>query len=69
MFQLLDNKLKQILDKANIETIEDLEEKMDDVFDDLYEYWINSGEMPYGVAKARDGDPYEWIFNKMEDLL
>ena len=26
-------------------------------------------EMPYGTAKARTGDPDEWIFNKLEDLL
>jgi len=36
------------------------------VFDKLYEYYLNAGEMPYGVAKARDGDPYEWVFCRIE---
>ena len=25
-------------------------------------------EMPYGTQKARDGDPDEYIYNKLEDL-
>jgi hypothetical protein len=32
-----------------------------DLMEELYEYYLNSGEMPYGVAKARDGDPDQWI--------
>ena len=27
-----------------------------------------SDEMPYGTMKARDGDPVEWIMNKLDDL-
>jgi hypothetical protein len=37
----------------------------------LYDYYTGNGEMPYGVAKARDGDPYEWCieqFRKDADL-
>ena len=34
----------------------------------LYDYFVNSGEMPYGTAKARDGDPNEWIFDKLNSL-
>lgn len=30
----------------------------------IYEYYLNSGEMPYGVAKARTGDPYEWCLTR-----
>jgi hypothetical protein len=26
-------------------------------------------DMPYGVAKARTGDPHEWICNKLTRLL
>jgi hypothetical protein len=29
---------------------------------------MDSGEMPYGVAKARDGDPVNWITNKIDAL-
>ena len=36
-----------------------------DVFEKVYSHYMDSGEMPYGVAKARDGDPYEWIFNEL----
>lgn len=25
--------------------------------------------MPYGTMKARDGDPYEWLFDRMSDLV
>jgi len=37
-------------------------------FDELYEYFTENGEMPYGTAKARDGDPYQWIANKLESM-
>lgn len=32
----------------------------------LYDYFLDSGEMPYGVAKARTGDPSSWIYDKLE---
>jgi len=35
-------------------------------FDELYEYYVNSGEMPYGIAKARDGDPDQWIQEELD---
>lgn len=25
--------------------------------------------MPYGTQKARDGDPYEWIYNHMDEIV
>ena len=31
----------------------------------VYSFYMDSGEMPYGVAKARDGDPAEWIYNQL----
>ncbi len=37
-------------------------------FDKLFEHFaFDTGEMPYGVAKARTGDPDEWILDKMEE--
>ena len=33
---------------------------------DLYTHFQE--EMPYGTQKARDGDPDEYIYNKLEDL-
>jgi hypothetical protein len=29
---------------------------------------MNSGEMPYGVMKARTGMPDEWIIDRVYDL-
>jgi hypothetical protein len=36
------------------------------LYDELFTYF--SSEMPYRVAKARDGDPDEWILNKLEQM-
>lgn len=46
----------------------------DAVYQRLYAYYTDpsmpSGEMmPYGVAKAREGDPYQWIGNQLERTL
>ena len=32
-----------------------------DLYEALFDYYSDHGEMPYGIAKARDGDPYEWV--------
>jgi len=34
------------------------------LYDALYDYYVHSGEMPYGVAKAREGDPHEWVASR-----
>ena len=36
------------------------------LMEDLYKHFQE--EMPYGTQKARDGDPDEYIYNKLEDL-
>ena len=40
----------------------------DDLYDDLYAYFADSGDMPYGIQKARDGDPYDWVHDKLDSL-
>ena len=35
------------------------------VYERLFTYYCDSNEMPYGVAKARDGDPYAWIEHRL----
>jgi hypothetical protein len=40
-----------------------------DLYEALFDYYSDNGEMPYGVAKARDGDPYTWIEDRFEDEL
>jgi hypothetical protein len=39
----------------------------DHLYDALYDYYHD--DMPYGVAKARSGDPYEWIGNRLHQDL
>ncbi len=39
------------------------------LFAELYEYFVNHAEMPYGVMKARTGDPDVWISNYLEKYL
>jgi hypothetical protein len=36
------------------------------LYDKIFNYYFNLGEIPYGTAKARDGDPYEWVQNRLE---
>lgn len=31
----------------------------------LFDHFLRSGEMPYGTAKARDGDPHQWVANRL----
>jgi len=39
------------------------------IYEKLFQYFaFDTGEMPYGTAKARDGDPYVWIADKLADL-
>lgn len=39
-----------------------------DLYQDIFDYFANSGEMPYGTMKARDGDPDQWIQSELEDM-
>jgi len=39
-----------------------------DLYYDLFSYYADSGEMPYGTVKARDGDPVQFINDKLDDL-
>jgi len=55
--------------RAEIERMEDSGEMSDALYQDFYDYFVNSGEMPYGTAKARDGDPYEWIFYRLTETM
>jgi len=40
-----------------------------DLYSDLYEYYSTDPDyMPYGTQKARDGDPVQWITERLDDL-
>ena len=63
--------LTHILDRfkhevAQFEQGNDLD---DNLYDALYDYYSDKGEIPYGIAKARTGDPYEWITNRLDQEL
>ena len=38
-----------------------------DLYDALFDYYLDQGNIPYGVAKARTGDPFEWVSNKFRE--
>lgn len=38
----------------------------DDLMEKLYDCFFESGDMPYGIAKARTGDPWEWIYEHLD---
>ena len=59
------DKVIQILKKYNIRDLEEIEYGKD-CFDELLDYFAD--EIPYGVMKAREGTPDEWIFDKLCDL-
>jgi len=68
-------------DKIMLLTLEEIKAKHKSVFDsvlsgdsditdhaelmnDLYDHYVY--EMPYGTAKARTGDPTEWILERLQ---
>jgi len=61
------DEVKVILDKHGIKSSDDVELGTP-VYDELFDYFSNSGEMPYGVQKARTGMPDEWIYDRLQDL-
>jgi len=36
-----------------------------DLYGKLFRYYMDTGAMPYGTAKARTGDPDIWITNQI----
>jgi len=61
--------LEHILQRFSRE-VADFEKGADldqDLFDALYDYYFD--DMPYGVKKARTGDPYEWVSERLADEL
>lgn len=62
---------EHILDRFKFEVrqFEQTGELDDDLYEALFDYYFNAGEMPYGTAKARTGDPYEWIGDRLSKDL
>ena len=61
------DEVKAILDKNDITDLDQIEYGSE-VYEELYNYFADSGEMPYGVMKARTGMPDEWIIDRVYDL-
>jgi len=61
------DEVKKILDANEVTDLDQIEYGSE-VYEDLYNYFANSGEMPYGVMKARTGMPDEWIIDRVYDL-
>ena len=61
------DEVKAILDNNEVTDLDQIEYGSE-VYEDLYNYFANSGEMPYGVMKAREGTPDEWIIDRLIDL-
>ena len=60
--------VKAILIKHDVTELEQIE-YASEVFEDLYGYYMDSGEMPYDVMKARaDVMPDEWIADRLYDM-
>jgi len=58
--------LQHILDrfKFEVKRFRDEDDLDHDLYEALYDYYMDKGEIPYGVAKGRTGDPYEWVADK-----
>ena len=63
--------LQHILDrfKNEVKRFEQGDDLDNDLYDALFDYYASSGEMPYGTMKARTGDPYEWISQRLDQEL
>ena len=61
------DEVKKILDQNDITDLDQIE-LGSEVYEELFGYYMDSGEMPYGVMKARTGMPDEWIIDRLSDL-
>jgi hypothetical protein len=50
-----------------VSVFKDSGELDDDLYEALYDYYFD--DMPYGTKKARTGDPYEWVSQRLSDDL
>ena len=52
--------------KAEVKAFEQGGDLDYDLYEALFDYYCDHGEMPYGTAKARTGDPYEWVTLRLD---
>ena len=63
--------IEHILDrfKHEVKNFQETGDLDSDLYDALFDYYSSTGQMPYGVAKARTGDPINWISDKLGQHL
>ena len=47
----------------------DLEFVVEKHYEELFDFYLSNGEMPYDVAKCRDGDPITWMCDELSKEL
>jgi hypothetical protein len=55
--------------KHEVKQFEQSGELDQDLYEALFDYYSDAGEIPYGVAKARTGDPMEWVAANLQSHL
>ena len=64
--------VQQILNKhkAEFDKVRAGDELMnhDNLYSELISYYMSNGEMPYEVAKARQGDPETWLMDRLDSM-
>ena len=55
--------------KHEVENFKQTGDLADDLYDALFDYYSHHGAMPYGVAKARTGDPHSWVSDRLAQDL
>jgi hypothetical protein len=59
--------LKEILNKHNAlnKTMDEVVELGTELYQDLFSYYMDSGDMPYNIIKGHDGNQDEWIADRL----
>lgn len=55
--------------RAEIKQFEAGNDLDEELYDALYDYYVESGDMPYGVQKARTEDPMNWVAERLDAEL
>lgn len=67
-WNVLNKREKRIVNKA-LDTGDDEEFMSSGAYEKLFNHFaFETQEMPYGTAKARDGDPVVWILDRMNTI-
>jgi hypothetical protein len=53
--------------KRDVKDFQTMGAMSEHLYDALYDYYFD--DMPYGVKKARSGDPYEWVSDRFQEDL